>query len=318
MKHLAAAIVASCLASWAAQAAGLKEIEIAADANGPAIQALILTPCVTPPTEVKLLGGRLVLPGVAECPIVDDKLPLIVISHSLGGWFASHLDTAQALADGGFVVVALNHPRDSGLDMTKANDKPALTERPTDIKRLIDYMLQSSPVMAKIDPERIGFFGFSRGGYAGLVLAGAVPRYPMWLSVWWQIADWASQSPEPPRLPVNDSRIKAFVIADPLSFSPDGESLQMVTAPLQLWGSQYGGQSVTPEKVAAVASSLRARPEFHSVPNSTHMSYLMPCTPALAKVAGEACIDPAGFDRAAFHEQFNAQVLTFFRKNLSE
>ena len=71
-----------------------------------------------------------------------------------------------------------------------------------------------------------------------------------------------------------------------------------------------------PEKVAAVANDLPLKTEFHLVPNSTHLSFLMPCPPAITKVAGDACVDPPGFDRAAFHEQFNAQVLTFFRQNL--
>jgi len=36
----------------------------------------------------------------------------------------------------------------------------------------------------------------------------------------------------------------------------------------------------------------------------------------LAEVIPEICADPLGFDRAAFHEQFNADVLAFFRANL--
>ena len=60
MKRLAAVMLLSCLASASAQAAGVREIEVTAGANGPAIQAVIWTPCAAPPEEVKLLGGRLV------------------------------------------------------------------------------------------------------------------------------------------------------------------------------------------------------------------------------------------------------------------
>ena len=38
--------------------------------------------------------------------VAGDKLPLIVISHGTGGGAASHYDTALALANAGFVVVA--------------------------------------------------------------------------------------------------------------------------------------------------------------------------------------------------------------------
>jgi hypothetical protein len=42
-----------------------------------------------------------------------------------------------------------------------------MVERPTDIKRLIDFMLGQAPAASRMDPERIGFFGFSGGGFTG-------------------------------------------------------------------------------------------------------------------------------------------------------
>jgi len=41
-------------------------------------------------------------------------------------------------------------------------------ERPAAIRRLIDFMLGAWPDAARIDRERIGLFGFSRGAYTGL------------------------------------------------------------------------------------------------------------------------------------------------------
>jgi predicted dienelactone hydrolase len=52
-----------------------------------------------------------------------------------------------------------------------------LIERPADIKRLTDFMLGAWPEAAKIDRERIGLFGFSRGGYTGLVVIGGNPDF---------------------------------------------------------------------------------------------------------------------------------------------
>jgi hypothetical protein len=79
---------------------------------------------------------------------------------------------------------------------------------------------------------------------------------------------------------------------------------------------------VTPESVAAVDRSLTAKHEYHVVPNSWHGDFIL-CLPAPAKVkqsSGSAlpkiCTDPPGFDRAAFHKQFNAEVLAFFRTHL--
>ena len=47
-------------------------------------------------------------------------------------------------------------------------------------KRLIDLMLGTPAFASRIDPERVGLFGFSRGGYTALAVIGANPD---WASV---------------------------------------------------------------------------------------------------------------------------------------
>jgi predicted dienelactone hydrolase len=306
-------LAAFSLAVTEAHAAGLMELQIPADASGPGFEAMIWTPCATPPKNIAI-EPPLVVPGIRNCPIVGSKLPLIIISHGGGSAPIFHHDTAEALADAGFMVAALHHPNDPAGGL----DRAWLLERPTDVRRLLDYILGPSPVAAKIDPRRIGFFGFSRGGYTGLVLAGAVPEYPTILRVWLQLSIWVFHHDMPLPLPKPDPRIKAFVLADPLTlFFTDKQSVGQVKAPIQLWSSQNGGAGVTPQDVAIVARNLPARPEFHFVPQSQHFSFAMPCTSAMAKVAADLCADPPGFDRAAFHKQFNSQVLAFFRKSLA-
>jgi predicted dienelactone hydrolase len=76
------------------------------------------------------------------------------------------------------------------------------------------------------------------------------------------------------------------------------------------------GRRVTPESVAAVDRGLPAAHEYHVVPNSAHFAFLTPCPPVLAKVRPELCTDAPGFDRVAFHKQFDADVLAFFRTDL--
>jgi predicted dienelactone hydrolase len=313
---LAATLV---LVTTLARAAGMKAIEVPADSSGPALRAFVWSPCATPAADIRI--GPHTLPGVRNCPIAGDKLPLIVISHGHGGSHLGHHDTAETLADAGFVAVALDHPGDTHSDMSRAGDISVLVERPTDIKRLIDFMLTSSPDSAKIDPERIGFFGFSRGGYTGLVVAGANPDFPN------------SHVPCPdPHAPncaeiqrtdipgplTHESRVKAVVIADPLSFFPTADSLKDVKAPIQLWGSERGGDGVLPESVAALARDLPVKPDFHVVPNAAHFAFLTPCPSELASAAPEICADAPGFDRIAFHKEFNAAVLAFFHKHLVE
>jgi predicted dienelactone hydrolase len=155
------------LTAAAAGAAGFGFIEVPADPEGPAMRGAVWSPCAIPPQDVVV--GRMTLPGVKDCPIAGDKLPLVVISHGRGGDFIGHHDTAETLADAGFIVAAISHPGDTVSDMSRSGDLSVTIERPTDIKRLIDFLVGTSPAGSKIDPERIGFFGFSRGGYTGLV-----------------------------------------------------------------------------------------------------------------------------------------------------
>jgi predicted dienelactone hydrolase len=106
------------------------------------------------------------------------------------------------------------------------------------------------------------------------------------------------------------------VIVDPLAVFFSADSFAAVEVPVQLWASEHGGDGVSPESVAAVERSLPAKHEYHVVPNAGHFAFLIPCPPALAKDRPEICTDAAGFDRVAFHKQFNAEVLAFFRTHL--
>lgn len=107
-----------CLSSAIAHAAGIQFLQIPPDANGPALKAIVWTPCAEAALEVPI--GPYVLSGRRNCPTVGEKLPLIVISHGHGGSFLGHHDLAETLADAGFIVAAINHPGDTFTDMSQA------------------------------------------------------------------------------------------------------------------------------------------------------------------------------------------------------
>lgn len=308
----------SLLLATTAEGAGIWPINAPADSQGPALTGAIWSPCAKPPQDVRI--GEAVLSGVRDCAIDTEQLPLVVISHGRGGSFLGQYDTAETLADAGFVVAAIDHPGDTSTDMSRSDDLSAFVERPTDIKRLIDFMLQRSPVATKIDPQRIGFFGFSRGGYTGLVLIGANPD-------WAAVTEFCEQSSshacdqirrkEFPTQPLtHDARIKAAVIADPLTIMFSPKSYAGITVPVQLWQSERGGDGVLPQNVEIAEKSLPAPHEYHVVPNSAHFAFLGPCPPAVAKTRPELCTDAPGFDRVAFHKELDAAALAFLRQHL--
>ena len=306
-----------CLISTLAQAAGLRGIDISADAGGPVLNGAVWYPCSQPPGEVDF--GRFGLPGVKDCPLPEGNLPLIVFSHGRRGNFAGHHDTAAALANAGFVVAAINHPGDTVLDLSRTDELSIHVERPNDIRRLIDFML--GPVFAPmIDRERIGLFGFSRGGYTGLAVIGASPDWANATARCQQATSHVCEqvrAKQFPGQPVHDPRIKAAVIADPPTVFFTADSFAAVKIPVQLWASDYGGDGVPPHASDIVDKNLSSRHEYHVVPNSGHFAFLAPCPPALAAQLPQLCVDAGGFDRIAFHRQFNADVLAFFQTQLA-
>ncbi|HEV2675448.1 MAG TPA: hypothetical protein VGV37_12970 [Aliidongia sp.] len=307
--------VALCLAISAAHAAGVQFIEIPPISGGSALTGAVWYPCPIPPTAIKV--GHITLAASKDCPVAGEKLPLVVISHGFGGKFTSHRDTAATLADAGFVVVAINHPVDSGPDMSRACTSAVLTERPRDIGRVIDYMSAAWPDRSRLDLDRIGFFGFSRGGYTGLVAIGGKPDPGTGFAL---CPSGERPGDIPPDAFLNDPRIKAAVIADPgygPMFTP--ESLRDVSVPIQLWASQFSAEDrvgVTTEYVVSVGRNLPVKPDYHLVVDAGHFAFLTPCPAELIASLPKLCADRPGFDRVAFHRDFDAAVLAFFRERL--
>jgi predicted dienelactone hydrolase len=149
--------VACCLAATLTQAAGLQFLDIPADAGSAGLTGIVWAPCAAP-TSAVVLGSGVVLPGVKDCAINGNRLPLVVISHGRRGSLLAHSDTAAALADAGFVVAAINHPGDNAKDGSRTDEFSVLVERPADMKRLTDFMLGTWKEAAVLDPERIGLF----------------------------------------------------------------------------------------------------------------------------------------------------------------
>ena len=314
------AIAFNC-AVTAVHAAGLQLIDVPTDGPGPVMAGAVWSPCAAPAQQVML--SRLAVPGVKDCPIVGENLPLVVISHGRTGWFGIHHDTAATLADAGFVVAAINHPGDNTFDASRVDDLSITIQRPADITRLIDFMFGAWRDATKIDRERIGFYGFSRGGYTGLVVIGAVPNFRRAAT---RCAEGTISGPcqlflknetLPDRVP-HDPRIKAAVIADPgflFLFGLNG--LKSVNAPVQFWASAHGGAGTSLESNTAVRDRLPSAPDYRVVPNAGHWAFMAPCSADQAKEFPRGCFDAPDFDRAVFHEEFNAEVLAFLRKHLS-
>jgi predicted dienelactone hydrolase len=301
-----------------ALSAGFEQVTVP-DPSGPPLEAGIWYPseATTVPQRLALFEQTVAAGGA----IAGRNLPLVVMSHGSGGSFEGHYDTALALAEAGFVVAAVTHTGDNYLDESAFG---RVENRPRHVTALVDYMLMSWRYHDLLDPARVGMFGFSAGGFTALVTIGGVPdmtRVAPYCTE--HPEEWAcrklkgTRTPPEPNAFVHDPRIAAAVIAAPAigySFTPKG--LANVQAPIQLWRGDSDEILPHPRHAQNVYDGLPTKPEYHVVPNAGHFAFLAPCTPALERVAPEICRDPEGFDRAAFHREFNTAVVDFFKAKL--
>ena len=168
MKIAAAVLATLMLAGTPAFSAGFERATVP-DPEGPPLEAGIWYPSRTPVSSQPLGPYQQSVATGGE--IAGSGLPLIVMSHGSGGSFAGHYDTALALVEAGFVVAAVTHTGDNARDNSGFT---RVQNRPRHIKALVDYLLASWAHRDRIDPTRIGMFGFSAGGFTALDGAGDV------------------------------------------------------------------------------------------------------------------------------------------------
>ncbi len=323
-KHLkllsTVAAVAMVLAGPWARAAGFQQ-GVAADPGGKPLAIGVWYPSQTPAKPVAL--GPTTMNVAINAPVTGKVLPMIVMSHGTGGSFLGHFDTAMALADAGFVVVAMTHTGDNYADQSRRLD---IMDRPRQVSRVIDHMLSTWKGRDLIDPQRVGMFGHSAGGFTTLANIGGIADFAAISPMCRQHpGDFACQllakSESPPlaqaATAVADARIRAAVVVAPalgFTFSPDG--LKNVKVPVQLWRAENDVLLPHPRYAEAVRLALAKAPDYRVVANAGHFDFLAPCSAALASIAPAICVSPVGFDRAAFHVGFNSEVVKFFEKTL--
>jgi len=297
------------------------------DPQGKTLSAAVWFPSVGKPVSVSVgpFQQMVVLDGVVS----GTRLPLVLISHGTAGSEASHDDTAMALAANGFVVVALTHTGDNYMDQSYTGNQRNLTDRPRQVSVVLNYMLTTWTQHDRLDPARVGMFGFSLGGFTTLVEIGGIPDLsrtrelctkrptaPECLFIKQRNGDPLSPETSTPTW-THDQRMKAAVLAAPaVSYLFGPGSLKDVKVPVQLWRASNDEQVPDAWNTAVVREELPKTPEGHVVNGAGHFAFLPPCGEALAKQVPQICIDGPGFDRQEFHRDFNREVVGFFQKTL--
>jgi len=126
-------------------------------------------------------GNPIFMIGAAapDAPFAADRAgtrrPIILLSHGFGGtarimgWFGI------ALARAGYVVVAVDHPGNNGLDPMTVAGALLVWQRAEDLREALHAAVADAVIGPHIDATRVGLAGFSLGGLTALVGAGARP-----------------------------------------------------------------------------------------------------------------------------------------------
>lgn len=111
------------------------------------------------------------------------------------------------------------------------------------MRRLTDHMLGIRPLHTQLDAGKVGFFGYSRGDYTGLVAIGAKQDWTLRPNLCPPLSMRSLcgeiRRNEIPATSAPNARIKAAIIVDVLSRF-DAKELEQVCTPLQLWTSALG------------------------------------------------------------------------------
>ena len=123
-----------------------------------------------PPHQPLFLVGKV----APDAPFADDaRHPVVLVSHGFGGsarmmgWFGI------ALAEKGYVVIAVDHPGNNGVDEPSAAGSVLWWNRADDLKVALAAVLADPQLAAHVDPARVGVAGFSIGGMTALIAGGA-------------------------------------------------------------------------------------------------------------------------------------------------
>jgi predicted dienelactone hydrolase len=259
-----------------------------------------------------------------DAPVAVGAFGLIVISHGAGGMALLHRDLAMTLASQGYLVAAPTHPRGKGNDISGV---AVWVGRPKQVSQVIDAVLKDEKLGPHVERERIGVVGHSNGGFTALAVTGAQPspgapaehcrRHPddarfcaYGGAATREAAREIGHVPE-----LRDPRVRSIVLMAPNAAPFTDDALAKVTIPALVYAAENDDLTLVRYHAERLAKAL-PRAECVLVKGAGHFSFIASFPTALKIVAGEGARDPDGFDRDAFHEVLNREIVEFFNRTL--
>ncbi|KXF83431.1 alpha/beta hydrolase family protein [Enterovibrio coralii] len=293
------------------------------------------------PTKQKMpltrIGENIVFVGtdvVKNAPVLTSRSPLIVLSHGYRGSWRNLNWLAHEFARLGYVVAAPDHPGTTTFDT--AEEKAAQWwQRPSDLSRVITYMLEESDWRDALDDSEVSAIGHSLGGWSVLQLVGAqfnratfkaeCLRYPnprvCGLSD--ELGLTAKQPNEPLSSKVFDSRVKRAVSLDlGMARSFSISSLNAIEKPVLVLAAGIDiGDLPQAQESGYIAEHLALQNRRYKVYEAaTHFSFMQLCKPGAVErlneeVPGDGiiCTDGKETSREVLHKQIFSDVVRFIK-----
>jgi predicted dienelactone hydrolase len=278
-----------------------------------------------------------------DAPIREIKTyPLIILSHGTGGSAASLAWFAEALAQNGFIVAAVNHHGNTGAESEYLlNGFVLWWERAKDITKVIDSILNDEFLKQIIDKDRIGVAGFSLGGYTALAVTGARLHVEDWQKLRSAPGNKSiSQLPPESKYSLGDvdefisndliavesikhadddykdARVKAaFLMAPVLVPLMEIESLQNISVPIAIVAGDRDNQSILEENGIPLSRLIKGI-NLTIINGIGHYTFLCEGNLQGKLIGRKYTIDSNNVDRKEVHQDVAKMAVDFFDSHL--
>ena len=240
-----------------------------------------------------------------DAPFADTRRrPVILFSHGFGGTARMMAWFTTVMAQQGYIVIAVDHPGNNGLDKMTIPGGTMFWDRPGDLEAALEKVKADPEISAHMDLKRLGVAGFSAGGFTALAAAGArvdlkhftdfcaahpddgvcKPQQEFPITV-----DQAMAALAEPELAAevkhagDDHSIRgvraAFAIAPAIVQAFDPPSLTAMNTPVAIILGE-ADPVAPPHTNGGVAARAIPRAQLKSLPGVGHYDFLSTCSPA--------------------------------------
>lgn len=310
---------------WASRSLGVQTIEYKDETRNRPVTVEIWYPTEqTEPTDTPSDSVWIHPQEIRNASISSEqpKYPLLLMSHGHRGDRRERSWLANSLAKEGYIIAAVDHYGD-----TRSTFNPLISlrfwERPLDLSFVLNQILKDPSIQNRINPDQIGFIGYSLGGMTGLGLAGAkaknVPETVL--------QSIKSQREITPKMIAQidfsksehsylEPRIKAMLLICPATFVYSPENLKTITIPIGLIATL--DDEVLPHKYHSHQIIKYAIPrKLKIMRKASHYSFLNRISETGKKFFQQhAQTDSPTYDRATIHKEVSLFAIDFFKETL--